>query len=224
MHKELDKELTEQQLIEENYRLVWSVVNRFPYMRDEKEDLFQTGCIGLIMAAKKFDPSKGFAFSTFAMPYILGEIRNYLREKSHLKVSKQSYRISRQIQEILSKNNQLSIKQLAEKLKMDYESVLLGYNLSTQSSVVSLDREIETNLTIGDVVLRDDRFAVNQDQLILSEIYERLDDVEKKIFYYRYHYGFTQSEIAKKLGVSQSKVSRIEKQMTENLIEWYKTS
>jgi RNA polymerase sporulation-specific sigma factor len=211
-------------LIEENYRLVWSVVNRFSYIKDDKEDLFQTGCIGLIMAAKKFDETRGFAFSTFAMPYILGEIRNYLREKNHLKISKQTYKVSKDIKQILSTNSKISIKQLAKQMNLGYEEVLMGYNLSNNSSVMSLDKEIDTNFTLSDVVLSDDRFSVRHEKILLDEVYEQLSEIEKRVFYLRFHYGLTQSEVAKKLKVSQSKISRLEKQITKNLYNYYKIS
>jgi RNA polymerase sporulation-specific sigma factor len=211
-------------LIEDNYRLVWSVVNRFSYVKDDKEDLFQTGCIGLIMAAKKFDETRGFAFSTFAMPYILGEIRNYLREKNHLKISKQTYKVSKDIKQILNTNSKISIKQLAAQMNLGYEEVLMGYNLTNNSSVMSLDKEIDTNFTLSDVVLSDDRFSVRHEKLLLDEVYEQLSDIEKRVFYLRFHYGLTQSEVAKKLMVSQSKISRLEKQITKNLYNYYKIS
>jgi RNA polymerase sporulation-specific sigma factor len=216
--------LNENKLIEDNYRLVWSVVNRFGYIKNDKEDLFQTGCIGLIMAAKKFDEKRGFAFSTFAIPYILGEIRNYLREKNHFKISKQTYKVSKEIKKIISENGKISIKQLAKEMNMSYEDVLMGYNLSTNASVVSLDKQLDTNLTMADLVLRDDRYCVNHDQLALSEICDSWPPIEREVFNMRFTYGLTQSEVAKKLNVSQSKISRLEKQITKNLMNYYKVS
>lgn len=213
-----------QQIVEENYKLVWSVVNRFSYMQYEKDDLFQSGCIGLIMASKKYDESLGYAFSTFAIPYILGEIKNYLREKNHFKVSKQTLRLSKQIKKLLGENKKLSIKQLAKELNIGYEDVLMGYNLSSQASVMSLDKEIDTNFTFADIMLSDERFTMNNDRLMLNEVYHQLPPLEKKIFYLRFYYGLTQSEVAKKLMISQSKVSRLEKQITKDLTDYYKIS
>lgn len=221
-----NSELTPEQatLVEDNYRLVWSVVNRFRYHNEEKEDLFQSGCVGLIMAAKKFEPERGFAFSTFAVPYILGEIRHYLQTKTSVKVSKQAYTISKRIREYMAKHERLSIKELAKVLKMDYEDVVLGFHLVHTRQPISLEHEIEPNVTLGDYVLRDDRYAMGSERIILGEIIEQFSDLERKIFYYRFRYGLTQSEIGKKLGVSQSKVSRIEKRITENIAKHYRIS
>lgn len=219
-----DKIIDQNKLIEDNYRLVWSVVNRFAYIKDDKEDLFQTGCIGLIMASKKFDKERGFAFSTFAMPYILGEIRNYLREKNHFKISKQTYKVSKEIKKILNLNGKISIKQLANQLNMNYEDVLMGYNLSTNSTIVSLDKQLDTNLTVADLVLKDERFSVSHDKLALNEVYDTWSLIEQRVFSLRFTYGLTQSEVAKKLHVSQSKISRLEKQITAKLVNHYKIS
>lgn len=211
-------------LVEKNYRLVWSVVNRFRFHHSEKEDLFQSGCIGLIMAAKKFDPERGFAFSTFAVPYILGEVRQYLQNKNPMKVSKQAYSISKRIRQYLERHGRLSIKQLAQLLKVDYEDVVLGYHLMESWQPLSLEYEIEPNLTIGDYVLKDDQYAMGSERILLQELIEGFSDFERKVFFYRFRYGLTQSEIGKKLGVSQSKISRIEKRITERIAKHYRIS
>lgn len=211
------------QLVEDNYRLVWSVVNRFNYLKQEKEDLFQSGVVGLIMAAKKYDEAKGFQFSTFAMPYILGEIKNYLREKNHFKVSKQTLRMSKSIKQILEQNQHISIKNLAKTLGLSYEDCLLGYNLS-QHHILSLDQEIEDNLTLGSVALSDERYTVRKEKLLLDELYQALSPLEQQIFTYRFYYGLTQCEVGMKLNISQSKVSRLEKQITKKLYQYLQTS
>lgn len=211
-------------LVEENYRLVWSIVNRFRYHQNEKDDLFQSGCVGLIMAAKKFDPTRGFAFSTFAVPYILGEIRQYLQNRNPIKLSKQALKISRRIREYLERHQRLSIKELAKRLKLDYEEVVLGYHLMESWQPLSLEYTIDDHLTVGDYVLKDNSDVLESEQIILSEWMKGMSELERKVFYYRFRYGLTQSEIGKKLGISQSKVSRIEKRIVETIAKYYRLS
>ena len=80
--------LSRAKLMEENTGLIWSVVNRFQNRGYEKEDLYQIGCIGLIKAIDRFDVRFNVAFSTYAVPMILGEIRRFLRDDGLLKVSR----------------------------------------------------------------------------------------------------------------------------------------
>ncbi|MBR6556934.1 MAG: sigma-70 family RNA polymerase sigma factor, partial [Clostridia bacterium] len=77
----------EERILKENEGLVWSVVRRFGG-RDEREDLYQLGAIGLLAAARGFDPQRGTAFSTYAVPFIAGEIRRHLRDHGPVKVSR----------------------------------------------------------------------------------------------------------------------------------------
>ena len=96
-------------LVKENLSLVWSLVHRFNSMMYEKEELFQIGCVGLIKAIDKFDVSYDVAFSTYAVPIILGEIKRHFRDDGAIKVSRSikelNQKISKISDEYLIKNN-----------------------------------------------------------------------------------------------------------------------
>ncbi|MDF2700652.1 MAG: polymerase, sigma 28 subunit, FliA/WhiG subfamily [Haloplasmataceae bacterium] len=205
----------ENKLVEDNYKLVWSVVNKFHYMKEEKDDLFQSGCIGLIMAAKKFDVTRGNAFSTFAIPYILGEIKNYLRNKNHIKVSKKILSMQRKISKVLENNGNISISEVANKLDASYEDVLISFN--TNNRMMSLENQIseDNNHTLIDLDSYDNHYNIDNSKLELKDIINRFSNVEKKIMFYRFYYGFNQNETATQLKISQSKVSRLEKKITD---------
>lgn len=213
--------MLENKLIEDNYKLVWSVVNKFHYLKEEKEDLFQSGCIGLIMAAKKFDPNRGNAFSTFAIPYILGEIKNYLRSKNHVKVSKKVLAMQRKIKKLIELNGNLSINQIADKLKLPYEDVVISYH--HHSKALSLENSLsdDNRSSLIEVKTIDNRYDINRRLIEIKDFIKKFSLIEKKILFYRFYYGFNQNETAKFLKISQSKVSRIEKKITEAFKKYY---
>jgi RNA polymerase sporulation-specific sigma factor len=219
-----DKEIDQAKLVEDNYKLVWSVVNKFHYLKEDKDDLFQSGCIGLIMASKKFDPSLGNAFSTFAIPYIFGEIKNYLRSRNPIKLSKKVLSLQRQMKTILEEKSSMSISEMSNRLNVSYEDMIVGYNMS--SKAVSLENTLfeDSTTTFSDTKLVENRYDIDNHFIEFKDIFKTFKKIEKKIFYYRFHYGMNQSETAKLLNISQSKVSRIEKRLTENLKQIYKVN
>ncbi len=215
----------ENQLIEENYKLVWSVVNKFHYLKEEKEDLFQSGCIGLILAAKKFDASRGNAFSTFAIPYILGEIKNYLRNKNHIKVSKKILATQRKINKLIENDGNLSLMEIAQRLNIAYEDVIMSYN--HHNKALSLEGSLyENNLNANKTSLIslknvDNQYDIDKSMLEIKDIVKKFSKMEKRILFYRFYYGLNQNEIASFLKISQSKVSRLEKKITEEFKRYY---
>lgn len=217
----MPKKINEHQLIEENYKLVWSVVNKFQYLQEEKDDLFQSGCIGLIMAAKKFDEKRGNAFSTFAIPYILGEIKNYLRSKNHIKISKKILAIQRKINNIIESEGNISINEIANKLNMPYEDVVISYN--SRSQALSLENALydDNRTALIELKTSANQYDIDKTSVEIKEIVNKFNKLEKKILFYRFYYGFNQNEIARQLKISQSKVSRIEKRITEEIKKYY---
>jgi len=210
----------EKELIENNYKLVWSVVNKLGYLKEEKEDLFQSGCIGLILAAKKYDASLGNAFSTFAIPYIIGEIKNYLRSKNHIKISKKILTLKRKIKSIIEEDNNLSLQEIAKRLNLSYEDVVLGF--SHQQHLLSLENTYhDDESTLMDFVTDVDGKDIDYSIFEIKELFQNFTKQERKLIVYRFYYGLNQCEIAKKLKISQSKVSRMERKITEMIKKYY---
>lgn len=208
------------ELVNENQRLVWSVVNRMHVA--DKEDLFQTGCIGLIKAAKRFDLSKGVMFSTYAVYMIMGEIKKFLRDDGIIKVSRNikelSYKVKKAEQEISSNTGKdASISEIAKKLGKTEEEIIEC--LDADKKPLSLNKSVgDCDTSYEDIIANESCFDNGiVDLLTVAQEIKKLNDREKHIILMRYFKNKTQSEIANELGVSQVHISRIEKKAIENL-------
>lgn len=198
-------------LITENLGLVHSCANRFRGRGVEYEDLFQAGCVGLIKAASGFDPDKGFRFSTYAVPAILGEIRRIFRDGGSVKIGRVAKEKARML---LSLKEELAIKtgkeptigEIAEAAKMDIsETAAL---ISACLPVISLTSDENENETDIPVPAPDEKLS---ERLDLKKALTELEENERKIIDLRYFKGLTQTVTAQQLGLSQVQVSRKEK-------------
>lgn len=212
-------------IVENNLRLVWSVVQRFMNRGYEPDDLFQIGCIGLIKSIDKFDLSFEVKFSTYAVPMIIGEIQRFLRDDGTVKVSRSlketANRIRRAREELakeLSRNP--TVTEIAEYVGISPEEVVLAQEASRPPS--SINETVYEN--DGDPITLLDQLADQSeekwfDKLSINEAIERLDEREKLVVYLRYFKDQTQSEVAERLGISQVQVSRIEKKILSQMKE-----
>lgn len=198
-------------LITENIGLVHSCANRFKGRGVEYEDLFQAGCVGLIKAASGFDPDKGFRFSTYAVPAILGEIRRIFRDGGTVKIGRASKEKARNLLAIkdeltLKTGKEPTITEIAERAGMDVtEAASL---ICACLPVISLTSEEGENQTDIPVPAPDERLS---ERLDLHNALSSLEENERKIIDLRYYKGLTQTVTAEKLGLSQVQVSRKEK-------------
>ena len=219
--QEGDKEAKEQ-LIRENNGLIWSVVRRFSG-RAEQEDLYQIGAIGLLKCIEKFDFSYEVKFSTYAVPMIVGEIKRFLRDDGAIKISRSLKELSlriRQTQEesLKNGNNELTISELAEKLKTDTEEIILA--IESTREVESLFKKIgeqDGNTFLIDHLKASSENDILLENIALKESLNYLSSKERQIIIMRYYQDRTQSDIAKHLGISQVQVSRIEKRVLQFL-------
>ena len=116
-------------LINSNQGLIWSIVKRFTGRGHETDDLYQIGCIGFIKSIKRFDTRFEVQFSTYAVPYILGEIKRYIRDDGIIRVSRSTKELGIKIKQLqndyLKKNqNEMTILQIAKELKVEKEEVV----------------------------------------------------------------------------------------------------
>ncbi|MBE6716003.1 MAG: sigma-70 family RNA polymerase sigma factor [Ruminococcaceae bacterium] len=204
-------------LITENIGLVHSCAIRFKGRGVEYEDLFQAGCVGLIKAAAGFDPDKGFRFSTYAVPAILGEIRRIFRDGGSVKIGRAAKEKARQL---LSIKEELTAKtgreptatEIAQAANMDTaETAAL---LSACLPVISLTAGEDENQTDIPVPPPDEKLS---ERLDLRNAIHSLDENEQKIIDMRYFRGMTQTVTARQLGLSQVQVSRKEKAILTKL-------
>lgn len=205
------------ELITENLGLVGSCASRFLGKGVEYEDLYSAGCIGLIHAADRFDESLGFAFSTYAVPAILGEIRRIFRDEGSVKISrslKEKARNLRIAAEKFQKENgaEPTVSEFAETLGIDIaETAELLCVSSPTLSLTNAEDEKQTDIPIFDEYPNiDNRISVHQ-------IIDTLPETDRKLIYLRYFNGLTQTKTAKELGISQVQVSRREKIILEQM-------
>ena len=212
---------------EKNSRLIWSIVKRFKNSRYETEDLFQIGALGFIKSIKRFDKEYNVKLSTFAVPYIIGELKRHFRDDGIVKVSRSLKELNMKI-EMLRKQyekegKELTIEKIKEELKESKENILLA--LEAEREVKSIDEDMDDgseNMLIKQVKVESYEDETIR-KLVLKEELNKLEEKERNIIVLRYFYNKTQSQIAEQYGISQVQVSRIEKKillkMRENIKE-----
>ncbi|MGN0522996.1 MAG: sigma-70 family RNA polymerase sigma factor [Eubacterium sp.] len=208
------------EMIVNNLGLVHSIANRFRGRGADYEDLYQAGCVGLIKAVDNFDESKGFAFSTYAVPVIMGEIKRIFRDGGPIKVSRSLKEKSIKVQAIRDKfiSKELrepTISELSSLCNIDvYElsEILNIINPVVSLSYITEDGDEEMDIPIDE---SDSLF----DKLSISQVMSALPEKDQQLIKYRFFEGKTQCETAKILGISQVQVSRKEKAILLKLRE-----
>lgn len=206
------------EMIEKNIGLVHSIAKRFKGRGEEYDDLYQAGCVGLIKAVDNFDESKGFLFSTYAVPVIMGEIRRLFRDGGAVKVSRSLKEKSIRVQAIREKFikkelREPTVSELSELCGIETEE--LSEVLNVINPVVSLSCTTEDGDETIDIPVDDtDKLF---DRLSVHQAIRDLSNDELLLIKYRFYEGKTQCESAKLLGISQVQVSRREKQLLAKL-------
>lgn len=213
-------------LIRQNNGLIWSIVKRFSNRGYDLEDLYQVGCMGFIKSIKRFDTSFEVKLSTYTVPYILGEIKRYIRDDGPIKVSRSLKELNVKIKELqrmylLNKGKEITIEEIAKILKISKEDVAIA--IESNKPIES----IEGNLTQsnGDKTINlIDRISTGKDEqeiitnkIVIKELINELEDSDKEVILLRFYKEKTQSQIAKILGISQVQVSRIEKKVLQKM-------
>ena len=214
-----------QYLVESNKGLIWSIVKRFQDRGYELEDLYQIGAMGFIKCIKRFDSNFDVRLSTYAVPYILGEVKRYIRDNGPIRISRSLKELA--IKALETKNEyyrktgqEIKIEELAKMLGTTKEEVALS--LEAFQPVYSIDEqqgeEESDGLSLLDKMSNHiDEANVLTNKLCIQQAINNLKDNEKQIIFLRYYKGKTQTEIAKIMGITQVQVSRIEKRVLENM-------
>lgn len=212
-------------LIENNNGLIWSVVKRFESRGYELEDLYQIGCIGFIKAVKRFDTTFEVKLSTYALPYILGELKRFIRDDGDIKVSRSLKDLACKIRDIENNffndnNRQITVLEIAKELKVSKEDVVLAMDLKNPIISIYDEKYLGDD---GDVCLAD-KLSTNVDEeekivnkISIKELIKDLDDREKELILLRYYKNKTQTQVARILNISQVQVSRIEKRILNSM-------
>lgn len=210
--------MTRDELILNNLGLVGSCAMRFIGKGVDYDDLYSAGCIGLIKAADGFREELGFAFSTYAVPSILGEIKRIFRDDGTVKISrslKEKARALAVIKEQLEKENGVppAVSELAEAMNMSISET--AQLLCVLQPVKSLTAEDDEEKQID--IPTEDEYTPIDNRLSVHQVLEVLPPKDRQLIRLRFFDGLTQSKTAEILGISQVQVSRREKIILNNM-------
>ncbi len=214
-------------MIKGNLKLVLSVLKKFSERKENMDDLFQVGCIGLMKSIDNFDITIGVRFSTYAVPMIIGEIRRYLRDNGSIRVSRSykdiAYKAISMKEELIKKNHrEPTIEEIAAAIGVESVDIVLA--LEAIQDTISMSTPIYDNG--GDVIELEDQIGSKDyimdnwaKEKMIKEAFSKLNGREKNIIYSRYFEDKTQMEIAEELDISQAQVSRLEKNALKLMYE-----
>lgn len=219
-------------LVSENLGLVHVVTRRFDNRGHDREEIFQIGCIGLMKAVDKFDLSLGLAFSTYAVPMIMGEIRRFLRDDGMVKVSRtlkeNGYKVSRAREGLIRElGREPNFAELEAATELRMEEIVLA--MEANREVESIYQPVYEK--DGDELLLIDQLSGRREngereepekeavlnRMVVAQMLGLLESQERRLIELRYFENRTQSEVAAELGMSQVAVSRTEKKILLNL-------
>lgn len=214
------------ELIVSNERLIWSIVRRFNFYWNEKEDLFQIGSIGFIKAIKNFNIELNLKLSTYAVPMIYGEIKKYLRDNGPIKISRNLKTIYMKYKAYntnyyVKYGRELSLNEISAKLEIDTETLILAINAN--ESLISLDNDYKNDNNNRTLIEKIENPSINPensiDKINLVQAINKLENTEQKLIKLRYIQSKTQTETGKILGMSQVNISRMEKKILKKIKE-----
>lgn len=231
-------EKTRNDVVMENIGLVYLVLKKFQDRGYETEELFQIGTEGLIKAVERFDPGKGFAFSTYAVPMIMGEIRRFLRDDGMVHIGRRVKQNAGMIMEYRERcqkegREEPTISEIERETGLSKEDILnameapFGWeSLSAPVGAVGVFGgglgsgvcgETE-GLVLGDTIA--DGTGTEQkalERVLVAQLLQELNGEERKLIYLRYHQELTQTQIAEAMNMNQVAVSRMEKKIMDRL-------
>ena len=217
------------ELVVAHLNLVRYLAVKFANRGEALDDLIQVGTVGLLKAIDRFDLERGVEFTTYATPTIVGEIKRYFRDKGW------AVKVPRRLQELnLSVNRaieKLTVKlghsptvgELAQHLGASEEDILEAQELGQAYNLLSLDTELngdgdKKSQTLADYVGQNDAgLELLEDRANLERAFQVLTGRERVILYLRFYESVSQTEIAKRLNVSQMHVSRLQQKALEKL-------
>jgi RNA polymerase sigma-B factor len=210
-----------EQLVEMHLNVVRYLAAKFANRGEPLEDLVQVGSIGLLKAIERFDPARGVEFITYAMPTILGEIRRHFRDKGW------AIRVPRRLQELSLAINRVAdslsvelgrsatVADIAKKLNATCEEIIQAHELGSAYCTLSLDAyspgDYKSPTTLAERLGADDReLERTEHRACLKRACEGLDTNERLVIHLRFFAEMSQAEIARRMGVSQMQISRIQ--------------
>ena len=214
------------ELFEHYLPLARAVARKFSGRGVETEDLEQVAGMALLKALERFDPARGFRFVTYAVPTITGDVRNYLRDKSGLMrmprdMRQRLYQMTQEQERFEREHLRTpTAVELSERMGIAPEEFLALLALRTQNEAVSLDTPVgeEGDTQLSDLLgSADDRFERMERSEWAQWLLSKVGDTERDLLTLRYRDGLGQRETARRLGISQMQVSRLERRALSRL-------
>jgi RNA polymerase sigma-B factor len=216
-------------LIERNLPLARKLARRYAGTNEPYDDRIQVASLGLVKAVERFDPTRGFAFTSYAVPTIVGELKRHFRDTAWaLHVDRSDQEIARRIAEARQEigrrlGRSPTVGELAEYLECSEEQVLDGLLTQEAYATVSLDaprgRGEDADGRLETLGGEDLRLDLVDEQATVFAAAQQLPERERRILYLRFGEDLTQSEIAQRVGVSQMQVSRLLRKSVQRLRE-----
>jgi RNA polymerase sigma-B factor len=217
------------ELIERHLPLARKLAARYARSPEHLEDLVQVASVGLIHAVERFEPEHGFAFSTYAVPTIIGELKRHFRDTSWtVRVDRRAQERARAVttaeRTLAERGQTATVEALAELIGCDTEEVLEGLQAALVRSTVSLDAPVSSADADGAHLvdtfgIADERLEQADDRATLSAAVRHLPRLERRVLYLRFGEDLSQREIATQVGISQMHVSRLLRRALDRLRE-----
>ena len=225
------------EIVEDHLYMVDILIRKYLNKGVDYDDLYQVGALALVQAVERFDPSKGYEFSSFATPTILGEIKKYFRDKQwSLKVPRRLKEISSKVQAArddlyLKMHRNPTVEEIAKETGLTEEQIIEALESAHAYGTYSLDKTFEDAGEDGEssfleryTGFDDKGFEGVEINEIVDKVMSELSDQNRYIFRERFIYNRSQTDIAKTLGVSQMTISRAERNIINQFREEMKKS
>jgi RNA polymerase sigma-B factor len=210
--------------------LARKLARRYSGAGEPFEDLLQVASYGLLKALERFDPERGTAFSSFAVPTILGELKRYFRDLGwSVHVPRAAQERALKVQEARSKltartGRSPTVHDVAQFAEMDVEAVVEGMEAAAAHHSISLDLPRDDGDSVGGTLgdsfgAEDASYDLVEERATVAEAMKRLSHREQRVLMLRFYDELTQSQIAREIGVSQMQISRILRRATARLTE-----
>jgi RNA polymerase sigma-B factor len=217
-------------LIERFMPLARSLARRYDRSSEPFDDLVQVACLGLVKAVDRFDVDRGHAFASFAVPTILGELKRYFRDSGwsvHVPRGPQerALKVDEAQQRLTNRTGRApTVSEIAEYLELSMEDVLGALQAAQAYDALSLDaprpsRDGDSQTYGESLGEEDDRYALVEADVTVAAALRHLPERERRVLQLRFVEDLTQTEIAKRVGVSQMQVSRLLRRALDHLRE-----
>lgn len=225
-----DEEL-QTKLVLEYENLVQALARKFSKGKRHDEDLIQVGMIGLLAAFRRFDPSYGRSFESFAVPTIVGEIKRFIRDKTwsvHVprRIKELGPKIKNAVEQLTTElQRSPRVEEIAEHIGVSEEEVLETMEMGKSYQALSVDRSIEADdegsaVTLLDLVgVNEEGYEKTDQHMLLEKAFSVLTQREKEILVLTYFENLSQKDAGDKLGISQMHVSRLQRRALQKLRE-----